>query len=81
MINTFSTSPQGNRYVGHFDNPQGKYHFFYAGSDQETYSGIKRADYRVEMQLIGRDIILIETWAMVGSEEKRIQSYRIVRLG
>ena len=79
LLNDFVTSPQGNRYVGHFDNPANTYKFYFAGSDQETYSGIKRGDYRLEMQLIGRDVILIETRAMVGSEEKLIQSYRMTR--
>ena len=79
LLNDFVTSPQGNRYVGHFDNAANRYKFYFAGSDQETFSGIKRGDYRLEMQLIGRDVILLETRAMVGTEEKLIQSYRMTR--
>jgi hypothetical protein len=80
LVNDFVSSLEGNRYVGHFDNPSNRYKFYYAGTDQETFSGIKRTDYRLEMQLIGGDVILIDTWAMVGSEEKRIQSYRLTRM-
>ena len=79
LVNQFVTDPQGNRYVGHFDNNANRYKFYFAGSNQSTFSGIKRADYRLEMQMIGRDVILFETWAAVGSEEKRIQSYRLTR--
>jgi hypothetical protein len=80
LVNDFVSSLEGNRYVGHFDNPSNRYKFYYAGTDQETFSGIKRTDYRLEMQLIGGDVILIDTWAMVGSEEKRIHSYRLTRM-
>ena len=80
MTNSFSTSPEGNRYVGHFDNQANKYKFFFAGSNSTTYSGVKRTDYRLEMQMVGQDVIVIETWAAVGSEEKRIQSYRLNRV-
>lgn len=79
LLNQFVTDPQGNRYVGHFDNSAGRYKFYYAGSNQSTFSGIQRGDYRLEMQMIGRDVILFETWATVGSEERRIQSYRLTR--
>jgi len=81
MLNNFSSSPSGNRYVGHYDNMTSKYEFFYAGSDQDTYSGVKRTDYQLVMRMIGNDVIVIETWALVGSEEKRIQSYRFTRKG
>ena len=80
MINHFSTSAEGNRYVGHYDNDRGKYKFFFAGSDSETFSGVKRTDYRLEMQMVGQDVIVLETWAPVGTEEKRIQSYRLNRI-
>ena len=80
LLNQFSTSPDGNRYVGHFDNAANKYKFFYAGSNQSTYTGVQRSDYRLEMQMIGGDVINIETWATVGSEDKRIQSYRLTRV-
>lgn len=79
LLNQFATDLQGNRYVGHFDNSANRYKFYFAGSNQSTFSGIQRADYRLEMQMIGRDVILFETWATVGSEEKRIQSYRLTR--
>lgn len=81
LLSQFSSSPDGNRYVGHFDNQAGKYVFFYAGSNQDTFSGVQRTDYRLEMKMIGRDVIIIETWATVGNEEKRIQSYRLTRTG
>ena len=64
---------------GHYDNAARKYHFYYAGSSQGTFSGIQRTDYRIEMQMIGADVIVIETWATVGTEDKRIQSYRFTR--
>lgn len=79
MLNQFSTAPEGNRYVGHFDNQANKYNFFYAGSNTATFTGIQRSDYRIEMRMVGTDVILVDTWAMVGSEEKRIQSYRLTR--
>lgn len=79
LLNQFTIDPQGNRYVGHFDNNAGRYKFYYAGSNQSTFSGVRRADYRLEMQMIGRDVIVFETWATVGNEEKRIQSYRLTR--
>ena len=81
MINQFSTEPDGNRYVGNFNNGENKFIFFYAGSNQETFSGIQRSDYRLEMQMVGRDVIVIETMASIGSEELRIQSYRFTRTG
>jgi hypothetical protein len=81
LITQFSDSPEGNRYVGHYDNQTGKYVFFYAGSNQHTFSGVQRTDYRMEMQMMGGDVIVLETWATVGSEEKRIQSYRLTRTG
>ena len=79
LLNRFSLTPQGNRYVGHFDNTNGKYEFFYAGSDQATYTGFKRTDYRLEMKMIGRDVIVWETFVADGSGEKKIQSYRATR--
>ena len=79
LLNHFSTSPEGNYFVGHFDNPANKYEFFYAGSDQATFTGVRRGDYRLEMQMIGRDVMVMETWAAVGNDEKRIQSYRLTR--
>lgn len=79
LLNQFSTSSEGNRYVGHFDNQANKYKFFYAGSNQDTYTGVKRQDYRLELQMIGGDVMVLETWAAVGSEERRIQSYRLTR--
>lgn len=79
LLNQFSTAAEGNRYVGHFDNQANKYNFFYAGSNMATFTGVQRSDYRIEMRLIGTDVILVETWAMVGSEEKRVQSYRFTR--
>lgn len=79
MINSFTLSDEGNRYVGHYDNNAGKYQFFYAGSDQDTFSGIQRTDYRVVMQMIGDAVIVIETWVTVGTEDQRIQSYRFTR--
>ena len=80
MINHFSSSDEGNRFVGNFNNGDNKYVFFFAGSDQETFTGIQRTDYRLEMQMVGGDVIVLETWAAVGSEEKRVQSYRLTRL-
>jgi len=53
LLNVFSIAPEGNRYVGHFDNAASKYEFFYAGSNQSTYTGFKRSDYRLEMKMIG----------------------------
>lgn len=79
LLNQFSSSADGNRWVGHYDNQAGKYVFFYAGSDQQTFSGIQRSDYRVEMRMVGNDVITIETFATVGTDEKRIQSYRLTR--
>ncbi len=79
MVNVFAVHPEGNRYVGHYDNDARKYKFYYAGTNAETYSGIQRTDFRLEMQLRGGDVILIETWAMLGSEDKRVQSYRLTR--
>ena len=81
LVNHFSTSDEGNRFVGHFDNSANKYVFFYAGSDQETYTGAKRTDYRLEMQMVGTDVLVLETWATLGGEEKRVQSYRMARSG
>ena len=81
LVNHFSTSNEGNRFVGHFDNAANKYIFFYAGSDQETYTGVKRTDYRLEMQMIGAEVIVIETWAAVSGEDKRLQSYRMAKSG
>ena len=46
LLNQFVTDPQGNRYVGHFDNSAGRYKFYYAGSNQSTFSGIQRGDCR-----------------------------------
>jgi len=79
LLNVFSIAPEGNRYVGRFDNAAGKYEFFYAGSSQETYTGFKRTDYRLEMRMIGGDVILWETFVADGSGEKKIQSYRVTR--
>jgi surface antigen len=79
MINDFVSSPSGNRYVGHFDNASGKYIFFYAGTDQETYSGVKRSDYRLEMRMVGGDVIVLETKGPVGGQETILHSYRMVR--
>lgn len=79
LVNALSTAEGGNRYVGHYDNAAGKYHFYYAGSNLDTFSGIQRTDYRIDMQMIGADVIVIETWATVGAEDKRIQSYRFTR--
>lgn len=79
LLNHFSTSEEGNRFVGNYDNAANKYIFFYAGSDQETYTGAKRTDYRLEMQMVGTDVIVLETWAAVGGEDKRLQSYRLAR--
>lgn len=79
MINEFISSPSGNRYVGHFDNTSGKYIFFYAGSNEETYTGVKRSDYRVEMRMIGGDIIVLETLGPVAGQEAVLHSYRMVR--
>jgi uncharacterized protein YcfJ len=81
LLSQFSNSAEGNRYVGHFDNQSGKYVFFYAGSNQSTFSGVQRTDYRLEMQMIGGDVIVLETWATIGGEDKRIQSYRLTRTG
>ena len=81
MLNQFTSSPANNRYVGHYDNQAAKYEFFYAGSDQDTFSGIKRTDYQVIMKMIGNDVIVIETWASVDGQEKRLQSYRLTRQG
>ncbi len=81
LLTQFTNSPEGNRYVGNYDNQVGKYVFFYAGSNQQTFSGVQRTDYRLEMQMIGGDVIVFETWATVGGEEKRIQSYRLTRAG
>jgi len=81
LLSQFSNSAEGNRYVGHFDNQAGKYIFFYAGSNQSTFSGVQRTDYRLEMQMIGGDVIVLETWAAIGGEDKRIQSYRLTRSG
>ena len=80
-VNSFSSSAEGNRFVGHFDNAENKYVFFYAGSDQETFTGAKRTDYRLEMKMVGADVIVLETWAAVGGDDKRLQSYRIARSG
>ena len=79
LLNQFASAENGNRYVGHFDNTANRYKFYYAGSNQETFSGVRRGDYRLDMQMIGRDVIVFETWATVGSEESRIQSYRLTR--
>lgn len=79
MINEFISSPSGNRYVGHFDNASGKYIFFYAGSNDETYTGVKRSDYRLEMRMVGGDVIVLETLGPVDGKEKILHSYRMVR--
>ena len=79
LVNHFVTSPEGNRYVGHYDNANGKYIFFYAGTDNETFSGVKRTDWRMEMKMVGGDVIIFETWANVGGQDKQIHSYRLVR--
>lgn len=79
LLNQFSISPEGNRYVGHFDNAANKYEFFYAGSNQATYTGFKRSDYRLEMKMIGGDVIVFDTFAADGSGEKKVQSYRVTR--
>ena len=79
MLNAFSIAPDGNRYVGHFDNAGNKYEFFYAGSNQSTYAGFKRADYRLEMKMIGRDVIVFDTIVADGGAHKKIQSYRATR--
>ena len=81
MVNQVSINAEGNRYVGHYDNSANKYVFLYAGSNQETFSGVKRADYRIEMRMVGGDVITLETWGTVGTEDKRIQSYRLTRSG
>lgn len=79
MINEFMSSPGGNRYVGHFDNASGKYIFFYAGSSDESYTGVKRSDYRLEMRMVGGDVIVLETLGPVGGKETVLHSYRMVR--
>jgi len=79
LLNAFSIAPEGNRYVGHYDNAGGKYEFFYAGSYQSTYTGFKRADYRLEMRMVGGDVIVFDTFVADGSGEKKIQSYRVTR--
>jgi hypothetical protein len=79
MINEFISSPSGNRYVGHFDNASGKYMFFYAGANDETYTGVKRSDYRLEMRMIGGDVIVFETFGPVNGNETVLHSYRLVR--
>lgn len=79
LLNEFSVAPEGNRYVGHFDDAAGKYQFFYAGSNQATYTGFKRTDYRLQMQMIGGDVMVWETFVADGSGEKKIQSYRLTR--
>ncbi len=79
MLNDFMSSPSGNRYVGHFDNASGKYIFFYAGSNEETYTGVKRSDYRLEMRMIGGDVIVLETLGPVDGQETVLHSYRMVR--
>ena len=79
MLNALSVAPDGNRYVGHFDNAGNKYEFFYAGSNQSTYAGFKRADYRLEMKMIGRDVIVFDTIVADGGTDKKIQSYRVTR--
>lgn len=79
MINEFMSSPSGNRYVGHFDNAASKYVFYYAGPNDETYTGVKRSDYRLEMRMIGGDIIVIETLGPVNGKETVLHSYRMVR--
>jgi len=79
LLNAFSIAPEGNRYVGHFDNTAGKYEFFYAGSNQSTYTGFKRTDYRLEMKMIGGDVIVWDTFVADGGGEKKIQSYRVTR--
>jgi hypothetical protein len=81
LLNDFSVATEGNRYVGHFDNAAGKYEFFYAGSNQATYTGFKRTDYRLEMRMIGRDVIVWETFLSDGGTERKIQSYRLARKG
>jgi len=79
LLNAFSIAPEGNRYVGHFDNAGNKYEFFYAGSNQSTYTGHARTDYRLEMKMIGGDVIVWETFVADGSGEKKVQSYRVTR--
>ena len=79
MVNDFLSSPSGNRYVGHYDNASGKYIFFYAGSNEETYSGVKRTDYRLEMRMIGGDVIVLETLGPLNGQETVLHSYRMVR--
>ena len=79
LVNHFSTGEEGNRFVGNYDNADNKYIFFYAGTDTETFTGAKRTDYRLEMKMVGADVIVLETWAAVGGEDKRLQSYRLVR--
>jgi hypothetical protein len=56
MLNQFSTGQKGNRYVGHYDNQASKYIFLYAGSNQDTFSGVQRTDFRLEMQMVGNDV-------------------------
>jgi len=79
LLNAFSIAPEGNRYVGHFDNGANMYEFFYAGSNQSTYTGFKRSDYRLEMKMIGGDVIVFDTFVADGGGEKKIQSYRVTR--
>ena len=79
LLNAFSIAPEGNRYVGHFDNAANKYQFLYPGPNQSTYTGFKRRDYRLEMKMIGGDVIVFDTFVADGSGEKKIQSYRVTR--
>ncbi len=76
---SYSSDKQIQRYVGEKPKDQDGYHFYYAGSDENNAMGDKRSESRIELRLIGKDVIIIDTWQQADKQEAKVQSYRFTR--
>ncbi|GLO62531.1 hypothetical protein MACH09_30390 [Vibrio sp. MACH09] len=56
-----------------------RYHFYPNSTDNEVYAGIPASDTRIELGLISANIWVIDSYAFINGEEKKVQTFRFTK--
>jgi hypothetical protein len=80
LVNEYSTTPEGQRWVGERLTGEERYSYYYVGVSTETQLGTVRSDNRIEMRFVGKDLIIVDTYTLRDGAEVQVQSYRLARV-
>ncbi|PKG56311.1 hypothetical protein CXF83_20345 [Shewanella sp. Choline-02u-19] len=78
------TDFNGNKklnFSGEYQPQLQRYNYYPVGVNGQTYSGNERSQMRIELRFAGKDVFLVDSYAVVDGQEVQIQSYRFTRQG